>query len=223
MRKNCTNMIKRNLRKKSKSRFIRKTTKRFGYPLSNKDRTCIREKKRKVLKNHFLKYLVDMDNKKILNKYFKKKLPEVVVDFTGNSQGKIDIKIRRDNNLSKQRKLLEKNSEPLSNNVLIIYIDSISRQNSIRELKKTLEFFEKFMPYDGGFNEIYPNEKYHSFQFFKYHAFKGYTCINYPFLFYGQKKEIKKKYLINKYFKQTGFITSLTHDFCSRDNTDCYH
>ena len=66
----------------------------------------------------------------------------------------------------------------MSNNVLIIYIDSVSRQNSIRELKKTLEFFEKFIHYKGGLNEKYPNENYHSFEFFKYHAFEGFTSIN---------------------------------------------
>ena len=86
-------------------------------------------------------------------------------------------------------------------NVLIIYLDSVSRQNAIRELKKTLKFFEKFMPFQGGFNDKYPNENYHSFEFFKFHAFKGHTSINYPLLFYGQNKKVKKKYLINKYFK----------------------
>ena len=79
------------------------------------------------------------------------------------------------------------------------------------------------MPYKGGKNEKYPNENYHSFQFFKYHSFKGHTGINYPFLFYGQKRKVQKKNLINKYFKQNGYITSLAHDNCGRDNTNCHH
>ena len=164
-----------------------------------------------------------MDNKYILDKYFKNKLPEVLVDFNDNPQGKIEIDVHYDKNLSKKRKFLEKKSTPLSNNVLILYLDSVSRANSIRELRKTLEFFEKFMSYEGGINEKHPNEKYHSFQFFKYHSFKGNTAINFPFLFYGQKRKIKKKYIINKYFKQNGFVTSLAHDNCDRDNTKCYH
>lgn len=49
---------------------------------------------------------------------------------------------------------------------MIIFIDSVSRGNSVRQLKKTLEFFEKFMSYKGGYNKNYPKEKYHSFQFF---------------------------------------------------------
>ena len=222
-KKNCSKMIKRksreNLLENAVSPFLTNETLRFGYPLSNKDLACIREKRRNTLKNNFLSNLVDMDNKQILDKYFKNKIPEILVDFTGNTQGKIEINVHYDENLSKNRKLLEKQSEPLSSNVLIIFIDSVSRQNSIRELKKTLEFFEKFMPYKGGLNEKYPSEIYHSFQFFKYHAFKGYTGINYPLLFYGQKRSVKKKNLINKYFKKNGYITSLAHDFCSRDNS----
>ena len=163
---------------KAISPFLKNETLLFGYPLSNRDPECIQEISRNTLKNNFLNNLVDMDNKQILDKYFKNKLPEVLVDFNDNIQGKIEIEVQYNKNLSKERKLLEKNSEPLSNNVLIIYIDSVSRQNSIRELKKTLEFFEKFMPYEGGINEKYPKEKYHSFQFFKYHAFEGYTAVN---------------------------------------------
>ena len=75
------------------------------------------------------------------------------------------------------------------------------------------------MAYKGGFNKKYPNEKYHSFQFFKYHAFNGNTYINYPLLFYGQNKKVKKKNLINLYFRKNGYITSLAHDYCSRDNS----
>ena len=75
------------------------------------------------------------------------------------------------------------------------------------------------MPYKGQFNRKYPKEKYHSFQFFKYHTFKGYTGINCPLLFYGQTRNVKKKNLINLYFRKNGYITSLAHDFCSRDNS----
>jgi hypothetical protein len=102
------------------SPFITEETKHFGYPLSNKDPDCIKEINRKTLQNNFLKNLVDMNNKTILDKYFNKKKPEVSVDFTHNIQGKIDINILYDENLSKGKKHLEKNCEPLSSNVLII-------------------------------------------------------------------------------------------------------
>ena len=155
-KKNCTKLIKKNSREilmeKTNSPFLTNKTLRFGYPLSNKDPECIKEINRTTLKNNFLNNLVDMDNKRILDKFFNNKIPEVLVDFTSSAQGKMEIDVHYDRNLSENRKLLEKNSEPLSNNVLVIYIDSVSRKNSIRELKKTLEFFETFMPYKGRFN-----------------------------------------------------------------------
>ena len=46
------------------------------------------------------------------------------------------------------------------------------------------------MAYEGYYHAKYLSEKFHSFQFFKYHSFKGHTTINYPFLFYGQDKII---------------------------------
>ena len=69
------------------------------------------------------------------------------------------------------------------------------------------------MPFQGRFNDKYPNENYHSFEFFKFHAFKGYTSINYPLLFYGQNKKVKKKYLskIVLLFISTKFFKKL---FC---------
>ena len=224
--KNCAKMIKdksrENLIKKSKSPYINSTTKHFGYPLSNKDPDCIAESNRNTLQSNFLNNLVDMDNEESL-KNFTDKMPEVSVDFTDNIQGKMEINVHYNESLSQERKLLETNSEPLSNNVLVIYVDSVSRQNANRELKNTLKFFEKFMPYSGGFNEKYPNEIYHSFEFFKYHAFKGYTSVNYPLLFYGQNRKVKKKFLINKYFKENGYVTGLAHDYCWRDNTLSNH
>ena len=60
------------------------------------------------MQNNFFKNLVDMNNKTILDKYFYNKLPEVSVDFTHNIQGKIDINILYDENLSKIKKHLEK-------------------------------------------------------------------------------------------------------------------
>jgi len=86
-----------------------------------------------------------------------------------------------------------------------------------------MKFVEQFMSFNGGYNPKEPSIKYHSFQFFKYHSFNGYTSVNYPILFYGQKREEKNKFLINKYFKENGFVTCLSHDSCLRDNTKSNH
>ena len=102
---------------------------------------------------------------------------------------------------------------------MIIYLDSVSRANSIRQLKKTMNFFEKFMSYKGGFHERYPTENFHSFQFFKYHSFTEHTRGNYPRLIYGNDRNTTKLVRITKYLKENGFITSYSGDECMRDNT----
>ena len=217
--------IKEKLFKFSTSPFITKETTRVGFPLTNKDPSCFKDsEKTKPVVDYVLKNLVDMDNKEILDKYFKDKMPEISVDFSDKNKGKLKIDVHFNKTLSEERKLLESNSEPYSKNVLLLYIDSVSRANSLRKLKKTMKFFEKFMPYKGGFNEKYPSEIFHSFQFFKYHSFFGYTSFNYPILFYGQKRlENNPKHPISYYFKQNGFITCNVIDFCEYENARTYH
>ena len=228
--KNCTNFKngrkqKGNILKVSKSPYINETTKRIGYPLLNKEEMTFLDypDSRNSLRQYFLKNLVDMDNKKILNQYFKNKFPEIEVNFTNIKEPKININLHFNKSLSNERKLLEKNSEPYSDNVLLLYLDSLSRVNALRQLKKTTKFFEKFMSYKGGFHYKYPSENFHSFQFFKYHSFRGHTAINYPFLFFGQNRNNKNKVLITKFFKENGYITSEATDWCGIDNIRTFH
>lgn len=85
--------------------------------------------------------------------------------------------------MSVERRKYEKNTIPYSDNIIILYIDSISRNNVLRKLNKTMNFFEKFISYKGGHNKKYPNDNFHSFQFLKFHRFRGFTETNFPPLF----------------------------------------
>ena len=228
--KNCKNYKKvKNERdiilKLSYSSYINKTTKHIGYPLLNKYPKNLLDSKNleKKLTKFFLNNLVDMDNKEILNKYYKEKMPEVEIDFSNIKESKLVINLHFNETLSKERKLLEKNVEPYSDNILILYLDSLSRVNALRQLKKTTKLFEKFMPYKGSFHKKYSSENFHSFQFFKYYSFLGYTTINYPFLFYGQNCTSFNKSIITKFFKKNGFVTSEAIDFCGIDNIRTFH
>ena len=217
--------LKEILFKYSLSPYITKDTVRVGFPLTNKDPSCFKDfADVNPIYNYVSKNLVDMDNKEILDKYFKDKMPEISIDFSDHDKGKLIIDVKFNKTLSEERKLLESNSEPYSKNVLLLFIDSVSRANALRKLKKTMKFFEKFMSYKGGFNEKYPSEIFHSFQFFKYHAFYGYTFFNYPIIFYGHKREeYNTNHSINYYFKKNGFITCNIHDYCEYENTRTYH
>ena len=139
--------------------------------------------------------IFDIENKKNNNSYY-----ELILDFSKTDLGEYIIDLKYNESLSKERQLLEKKNTPYSDNIMILFIDSVSRGNSIRQLTKTLNFFEKFMSYKGGFNPKYPEEKFHSFQFFKYHSFKYNTNGNFLPLFYGNLMEAKKHRSFDKIF-----------------------
>ena len=212
--------------KLSSSPYLNKTFNRIGYPLTNKDPICfldcIDNENDDYIKKYFFQNIIDMENKQILETVFKDKKPEIEIDFSNNKAGEMIINLYYNKTLSKERKIKEFNSKPYSNNIMILYIDSVSRANSIRQLKKTLKFFEKFISYKGGFNKKYPSENFHSFQFFKYHSFMSYTQGNYPILYYGRTKE-EKIVLITKYLKENGYITSYVNDLCSKENIRTQH
>ena len=214
---NLTGKTKENLLKESKSPYINKNTKIFGYPLMNKDDLYLECDDSKKVQQHFLNNLIDIENISQLNN-LKNKKPEIIADFSENPFGKLIIDINFNLTLCKERKKLK----PYSKNIMIIFIDSVSRSSSLRQLKKTLKFFEKFMPYKGNNNSNFPSENFHSFQFFKYHSHKFYTVGNYPIIYYGNLRDIKNIH-INTYLKEIGYITSSAGEHCGKDWVDSFH
>jgi len=226
-RKECKKVktdAKQKIIKLTKSPYIDTKVNHIGYPLTNKDLSCSLDfiGNKNLMKKCFLENLVDMENKKVLNQHFNNKIPEIEVDFSNNQYGEMNINLNYNKTLSEERILQEINSTPYSNNIIILYIDSVSRVNSLRQLKKTLNFFEKFMSYNGASPEKSNPEKFHCFQFFKYHSFKFYTPYNYPILFYGRAKK-KKLVLITKHLKENGYITCFSSELCAKDNTRTIH
>ena len=225
--KKCKNYhvdAKQKILKVSNSPYINGKVNHIGYPLTNKDPICNLDfiDTKNLIQKYFLKNLVDMENKKVLNKYYKNKIPEVEVDFSNNIYGEININLYFNKTLSTQRIILEKNSSPYSNNIIILFIDSVSRVNSLRQLKKTLKFFEQFMLYKEVSEEKKASKKFHSFQFFKYQSFLFHTPNNYPILFYGRKRS-KNIVLITKYLKKNGYVTCYSGDWCDKDNIRTLH
>ena len=204
---------------KSDSPYITKETKRFGYPLTNKGLMALLDGlDDKVLKKYVADNLFDLDNNfKNFTDY------EIVADFTKDPLGELIIDLKYNESLSRERKKLEYLNNPYSNNILILFLDSVGRAASLRQLNKTLSFFEKFISYEGGFNQNFPEQKFHSFQFFKYQSFKGRTSGNFPRIYYGNVREAKNITSITKYFKENGFITNYVCDICKKDNARTLH
>ena len=91
--------------------------------------------------------------------------PEVVLEFSKDNIGEIKIKINKNENLAKERKELGLKYKSKFDNVLFIFIDSLSREHFKRKLKKTTKFIEKFMKKNN------KDKEYQSYQFMKYRTF----------------------------------------------------
>ena len=210
---------KQKLIKFSKYNNININTTRVGFPLPNKNKEIHMGsfKHTSVVKNFYKSNLVDMDNKTLVENIFKNEKPEIIVDYNKNKFGELIINVDFNKTLSEERKISEKNSSPYSENIIILFIDSVSRAYSIRSLKKTLKFFEKFMSYKGGHNSDFLSDNFHSFQFFKYHSFNRYTRFNYPQIFYGR---VWGKLVRNiKFLKENGYVTCFVNDMCYNEPT----
>jgi hypothetical protein len=92
----------------------------------------------------FTKEFPNMVEKKIWGFDEKTNNKEVTVEFK-NGIGKINIDVKRKENLVKKRKKLYKKNKVKFNNIYIIYIDAISLQHFKRKLKKTKELIENIL------------------------------------------------------------------------------
>ena len=221
---NCyKNMLnsRKNILKFSKSPYINENTLHIGYPLINKEERAYLSKNYYSLRTYISETLIDMNNLTLI-KSLKGKIPEVSIDFSRKEMGNVNINLHFNKTLSEERKKLEKLTNSYSNNILVLFLDSVSRAYSIRQLKKTLNFFENFISYKGNTNPNFPSQSYHSFQFFKYHSHKYYTPGNYPILFYGNHRKRFNKH-INLYLKKNGFITAYSSDSCFFDYVKSLH
>lgn len=57
---------------------------------------------------------------------------------------KIKIDVKRNETLANERKEIAKNSKSLFKNVLVIYIDALSRPAAYRKIPKTMAWFDKY-------------------------------------------------------------------------------
>ena len=162
--------------------------------------------------------LMDLYNKN--NTEYYKDVPQPEIEIFYNKKTKIreaKINIKKNETLSKLRNEIANNRNntniSLFNNVMMIYIDCVSRQHFLRKLKKTSEFIEKFMKYnnDLGFT---------SYQFMKYQAFAHWTTPNILPMFFSSKDNYGYQSHLVKFFKQNGYITGNTGNLCSKDSCE---
>ena len=75
--------------------------------------------------------------------------PEIEIKLNKTTKrGNITIKLQKNETLSEERKRISQHTHSLYDNVLIIYLDAVSRQNFFRKLDKTASFLDGFTRYD---------------------------------------------------------------------------
>ena len=229
MKLDCSNGANSNQAINSRKQLIKyinkkefENTKRFGFPLTNREKFIINPYTtpdsftRKVYDN-----IIDMDNKSITinpNEY-----PEVILNFeeTGveykkgdNStryMGKININITRNEILSASRKKLE-NPDSLFNNILMIYTDAVSRAHFKRQMPKTCAFIEKLMKNNFENDYVKYNNEFIKFrkEMNKRNLFKGTNITN---------NNINKSQNIEKEKQKINISNNLTQRILDKNKT----
>ena len=130
---------------------------------------------------------------------------------------KVNMQILKDENLVNERakNVKKNNNNNLEiNNILLIYIDSLSRQHFHRKFSDVTYFLESC--------SSKKNDYYESFEFFKYHTFQNLKIKNSAqSIFYGSNSlnnnNDKKAIHILTHLKKNGFITAQSANICSKE------
>ena len=188
-------------------------TTKFGFPITtDENKFSLRTQNDiKHFNERVSRNIIDMDKYDNLK---NGKKPEVILDFSEDKNGVININIEKNNNLAEERKKLGFKNKSKFDNILFIFIDSLSREHFQRKLKKTTRFIEQFMKKE---NDNYMN--YKSYQFMKYTTFDAFTQMSAQPMFYGEKMDPKTSNgtFIIKYMKERGYITGQSINLCSRE------
>ena len=185
----------------------------FGYPLTTNEKfNLYNVRNLKEFQELVNKNTLKMDVFNEIN-YPGENYPEVELFFDEKNHGKIKINVTRNETLSKKRNEIAKNKTSLYNNVLIIYIDAISRNQFKRQFKKLVSLIEPFMKY----NLIESEKEFTAFQFMKYNTLKGLTFPNIKSMFYGIPVKGKVGNNFIKYYKEQGFVTGHTGTTCGKE------
>eukprot|EP00330_Aristerostoma_sp_ATCC50986_P002064 CAMPEP_0114583400 /NCGR_PEP_ID=MMETSP0125-20121206/7137_1 /TAXON_ID=485358 ORGANISM="Aristerostoma sp., Strain ATCC 50986" /NCGR_SAMPLE_ID=MMETSP0125 /ASSEMBLY_ACC=CAM_ASM_000245 /LENGTH=486 /DNA_ID=CAMNT_0001776827 /DNA_START=228 /DNA_END=1688 /DNA_ORIENTATION=+ len=137
---------------------------------------------------------------------------EIFLDLRNKQRPQYIIDVKRNETLVKERRAML-NPDRLTDNILVLYTDAISRAHSKRKLSKTLKWFQE--KYDK------PDSDWELFEFFRYHVVEGRTLESMFEMIFGipwpEDEEVKDKYahlpLVDT-FKKNGYITGHYLDKC---------
>ena len=142
---------------------------------------------------------------------------EFTLDMTDKGNTKLDVKIKPNVTLAEKQKLLRRNlvsrekqqgtyDSRIDTNVLILYIDNLSRTHFFRKLPKTAKWFEQFMGDDSD-HELN--------QFFRYHSVYYNTLWTNNALYYDETGDLTGDSTnVFDIYRDNGYITGFSKDAC---------
>ena len=204
----------------SKSIPNREKVKRAGFP-----RIEDYPEEIKLNKNEFRQYMrekiIDMDDPTISNDV--KDRIEFVVDMTNPEEHKLEITLKPNATRAAEQKALRdeiiKSEQEagtydtrLDKNVLILYIDNISRAHFYRKMPLTVEWLNQ---YAGN-----KDSEYATYQYFKYHSVFYNTLFSNDALYFGAIKHVKDSSdNVFDSFSRNGYMTGFFKDSCETAST----
>ena len=160
--------------------------------------------------------LIDMDDPKVPQEIKDK--TEFIVDMSNPEHHKLEMTLKPNiKRAEEQRKLrkeiIDKEKEDgtygsrVDKNMLVIYIDNISRAHFFRKMPKTAEWLSQYVD-----NE---DSDYKTYQYFRYHSSYYNTLYSNAGLYYGQVKHVDdtSKNVFDSYSKN-GYVTGFFKDSC---------
>jgi hypothetical protein len=198
--------------RRSNNSYITPFTKRIGYPNINKG-DYPQEKQDGLIKlsREIVRDLVDMDH--LPSHITPEKIPEIYIDFTNYPEepdskfGKIHINLMKNESLIEERKKNAENNEVIFNNIILIFVDTVSRAHINRKMPKFKSWVERYMKYE--------SQDFKGYQFLKFHSLGVHTHLNFKPIIYGESVLSANGINILHYLKEKGFITAQADNYCS--------
>ncbi|KAL4482507.1 hypothetical protein ABPG72_001483 [Tetrahymena utriculariae] len=136
------------------------------------------------------------------------------------------INVQFNKTLSEERKKIAKQlkEKPITKNVLLIFIDAVSRQSMHLKLPQTVKWFEQNAQQNSYQKDNQTKQadqnKSQSFEFYRFNSLKPFTFDNLQTFFYGKSvrdvklPENKKLVPLIENAKKQGYVTGHTSDYC---------
>jgi hypothetical protein len=158
--------------------------------------------------------LIDMDDPDVSEK-IKEKV-EFVIDISDSDKHKLEISLKKNHTRAEEQKKLRKEiidkekregiyERRIDKNMLVLYIDNLSRAHFMRKMPKTAEWLAQFVE-----NE---EEDIKTYQFFRYHTSYFNTLYANGGLYYGDVSHVEdtSTNVFNSY-SENGYITGFFKD-----------